>query len=105
MAGPPAEEGSGRMAAPGAEAGGGRVAARGVEPRGETEVVGPAIAGVSAAPAVELRGLTRAYGDRVVLRDLSLTLAPGRTLLVLGPNGAGKSTLLRVLATLLRPHA
>jgi heme exporter protein A len=57
------------------------------------------------APAVELEGLTRSYGDRVVLRDVSLTLAPGRTLLVLGPNGAGKSTLLRILATLLRPHA
>jgi heme exporter protein A len=56
------------------------------------------------AAAVELRGLTRAYGERVVLRDVTLTLQPGRTLLVLGPNGAGKSTLLRVLATLLRPH-
>src|SRR5919109_4893686 len=56
------------------------------------------------AYAVELDGLRRAYGERVVLRDVSLTLAPGCTLLVLGPNGAGKSTLLRVLATLLRPH-
>src|ERR687887_1046824 len=58
----------------------------------------------STAFAVELDGLRRAYGERVVLRDVSLTLVPGRTLLVLGPNGAGKSTLLRVLATLLRPH-
>jgi heme exporter protein A len=58
-----------------------------------------------AGPAIELAGLGRSYGERVVLRDLSLTLEPGRTLLVLGPNGAGKSTLLRILATLLRPHA
>src|SRR5919197_3900351 len=58
----------------------------------------------STAFAVELDGLHRAYGERVVLRDVSLTLVPGRTLLVLGPNGAGKSTLLRVLATLLRPQ-
>jgi len=55
--------------------------------------------------AVELRGLGRAYGERVVLRDVSATVEAGRTLVVFGPNGAGKSTLLRILATLLRPHA
>ncbi len=38
-----------------------------------------------------------------MLRDLTLEVAPGETLVVLGPNGAGKSTLLRMLATLLRP--
>src|SRR3954454_19907620 len=58
---------------------------------------------VAAAAAIELAGLTRAYGDRIALRDVSLRLEPGRTLVVFGPNGAGKSTLLRVLATLLRP--
>ena len=57
------------------------------------------------APAVALRGLRRDYGERPVLRDVSLELACGRTLAVLGPNGAGKSTLLRILATLLRPTA
>jgi heme exporter protein A len=56
-------------------------------------------------PAIELDGVGRAYGDRVVLRDLTLTVAEGATLAVLGPNGAGKTTLLRMLATLLRPHA
>jgi heme exporter protein A len=60
---------------------------------------------VAAAPAIELAGLTRRYGERVALQDVSLTLAAGATLVVFGPNGAGKSTLLRVLATLLRPHA
>jgi heme exporter protein A len=58
-----------------------------------------------AAPAIELEGLTRRYGDREALTDVSLALEPGRTLVVFGPNGAGKTTLLRVLATLLRPHA
>ena len=53
---------------------------------------------------MELEGLTRRYGDREALADLSLTLEEGRTLVVFGPNGAGKTTLLRVLATLLRPH-
>ena len=54
---------------------------------------------------IEARGLGRAYGERVVMRDLTFTVAEGETLAVLGPNGAGKTTLLRMLATLLRPHA
>lgn len=57
------------------------------------------------APAVELDRLTRRFGERTVLRDVSLSLPAGATLAVLGRNGAGKSTLLRILATLLRPHA
>jgi heme exporter protein A len=60
---------------------------------------------VAAAPAIELAGLTRRYGERVALRDVTLSLPTGATLVVFGPNGAGKSTLLRVLSTLLRPHA
>jgi heme exporter protein A len=60
---------------------------------------------VGQPPAIELEGLTRRYGERVALQDVSLTVPAGATLVVFGPNGAGKSTLLRVLATLLRPHA
>jgi heme exporter protein A len=56
-------------------------------------------------PAVSLRGVGRRYGERLALRDVSLELAAGQTLVVFGPNGAGKTTLLRMLATLLRPHA
>jgi heme exporter protein A len=56
-----------------------------------------------ATEAIALRGLSRAYGDHLALRDVGATLGPGETLAVLGPNGAGKSTLLRILATLLRP--
>ncbi|MDQ3631281.1 MAG: ABC transporter ATP-binding protein [Actinomycetota bacterium] len=59
----------------------------------------------AAAPAVELTGLTRRYGTRPALDDVSFTIGTGQTLVIFGPNGAGKSTLLRVLATLLRPHA
>ena len=56
-------------------------------------------------PAVSLRGAGRRYGERAALRDVTLDLATGQTLVVFGPNGAGKTTLLRMLATLLRPHA
>ncbi len=55
-------------------------------------------------PAIELRGLVRRFGERTVLREVSVSVAAGATLAVLGRNGAGKSTLLRILATLLRPH-
>jgi heme exporter protein A len=55
-------------------------------------------------PAVSADGLTRRYGERPALEDVSFSVPAGATLVVFGPNGAGKSTLLRVLATLLRPH-
>jgi ABC-type multidrug transport system ATPase subunit len=60
---------------------------------------------VDQPPAIELRGLVRRFGERTVLREVSVSVPMGSTLAVLGRNGAGKSTLLRILATLLRPHA
>jgi heme exporter protein A len=59
---------------------------------------------VSEAPAIELRGLARYFGERTALRDVTVSVPAGATLAVLGRNGAGKSTLLRILATLLRAH-
>jgi heme exporter protein A len=59
---------------------------------------------VDQPPAIELRGLVRRFGERTVLREVSVSVPTGATLAVLGRNGAGKSTLLRILATLLRPH-
>jgi heme exporter protein A len=44
-------------------------------------------------------------GERLVFRDLSLTVAAGGALVLAGPNGSGKSTLLRLLAGLVRPAA
>jgi heme exporter protein A len=63
------------------------------------------MASADGAPAVALRELARAYGDRVALAGVTLELPRGATLAVFGANGAGKTTLLRVLATLLRPHS
>ena len=59
---------------------------------------------MSTLAALELREVTRRYGERTALAAVSVTVAAGQTLAVLGPNGAGKTTLLRLLATLLRPH-
>jgi heme exporter protein A len=58
---------------------------------------------VAEPDAIALRGVSREYGDRLALRDVTIGLPRGGTLVVLGPNGAGKTTLLRILATLLRP--
>ncbi|CAB3899561.1 ABC transporter ATP-binding protein [Achromobacter sp. CF-sbj1-Ac2-l] len=55
------------------------------------------------ASALQLRQVHLSYGDRPVLRDLSLTVAPGAFTAVVGPNGCGKSTLLRVLGGALAP--
>jgi sulfonate transport system ATP-binding protein len=51
-------------------------------------------------PAVEIRSLTRRYGDRTVLDDVDLRIAPGEFVALLGRSGSGKSTMLRALAGL-----
>ena len=54
---------------------------------------------------VELRNVSAGYPGRRVLEGVSLTLRPGRVLVLLGPNGCGKSTLLRTIPGLLPPLA
>lgn len=50
---------------------------------------------------IELRGLCAGYPSREVLKNVDLTLKPGRVTVLLGPNGCGKSTLLRAACGLL----
>lgn len=52
---------------------------------------------------LSLHHVRKAFGDHVVLRDISLTVEPGVSLALIGPNGAGKTTLLKVLSGLTTP--
>lgn len=62
--------------------------------------------GSQAAPlAIDVTGLTKRYGARAVVDDVSIRLAPGRICGFLGPNGSGKTTTLRMLCGLLTPDA
>ncbi|MFD5558620.1 ABC transporter ATP-binding protein [Streptomyces sp. NPDC127068] len=54
-------------------------------------------------PAIEIRNLTRRYGGRAVVNDVSFSVVPGKVTGFLGPNGAGKSTTMRLLLGLERP--
>jgi ABC-2 type transport system ATP-binding protein len=54
---------------------------------------------------IEARGLTKRYGDRVAVDDVSFTVRPGAVTGFLGPNGAGKSTTMRMIVGLARPTA
>jgi ABC-2 type transport system ATP-binding protein len=52
---------------------------------------------------LELKGLTRRYGDLVALDDLSFTVAEGQMFGFVGPNGAGKTTAMRIILGVLNP--
>ncbi|MDN5601561.1 MAG: ATP-binding cassette domain-containing protein, partial [Brachybacterium sp.] len=55
--------------------------------------------------ALEVRGVSKSYGGRTVVDDLSFTCQPGSVTGFLGPNGAGKSTTLRILTGLAEADA
>ena len=54
---------------------------------------------------IEIRGLTKQYGDVRAVDDLTFDVAPGKVTGFLGPNGAGKSTTMRMLLGLDRPSS
>ena len=54
---------------------------------------------------ISIQGVTKAYGAKVAVDNLSLDIAPGEFFAVLGPNGAGKTTTIKMIAGLLRPTA
>ena len=57
------------------------------------------------APPLEVRGLTKRFGDVVAVDGLDFTVRPGTVTGFLGPNGAGKTTTLRMLVGLVAPSA
>jgi molybdopterin-binding protein len=55
------------------------------------------------AIVAELKGLTKVYGDKMVLERINLQIYEGEILALLGPNGSGKTTLLKILAFIENP--
>jgi sulfonate transport system ATP-binding protein len=68
------------------------------EIREEAHALSPARGGVP----IELRGVSKSFGAREVLKDLDLTIHAGEFVVVVGRSGGGKSTLLRLVAGLER---
>jgi phospholipid/cholesterol/gamma-HCH transport system ATP-binding protein len=54
-------------------------------------------------PLIELRGVSKTFGNKSVLNGANLSLYPGEALGIIGPSGTGKSTILRIIAGLLAP--
>src|SRR4029079_9614242 len=55
------------------------------------------------ACAVSMRGITKSYGERTVVRDLNLDIAGGEFFSLLGPSGCGKTTTLRMIGGFVDP--
>ncbi len=78
--------------------------------RQQERLTGPAQIKIPPAPrlgdlVIEAKGLTKAYGDKLLFADLSFSLPPGGIVGVIGPNGAGKTTLFRIITGQERPDA
>ena len=56
-------------------------------------------------PVVSIRNLNKSFGDRVILKDLSVDLLKGENLVVIGRSGAGKSVLIKCLVRLIEPDS
>ena len=55
--------------------------------------------------SIELRGVTKSYGDVIAAQNVSMTVGDGEFTTILGPSGSGKTTLLNLIAGLVQPSA
>src|SRR5436853_2934651 len=73
------------------------------------ELTAPSAVGTSAAaaatPAIELRGLTKRFGQVTAVDGIDLAVRPGEIVAFLGPNGAGKTTTIDMMLGFSRPDA
>jgi spermidine/putrescine ABC transporter ATP-binding subunit len=67
------------------------------------ELSPPVTAAAPAGGAVELRGLTKRYGEETVVNSIAASIAPGEFFSLLGPSGSGKTTTLMMVAGFVRP--
>ncbi|GAB4209749.1 MAG: ABC transporter ATP-binding protein [Coleofasciculaceae cyanobacterium] len=54
-------------------------------------------------PLIELKGVSKSFGNNIILDKVDLTIYPGEALGIIGPSGTGKSTILRIIAGLTAP--
>lgn len=73
------------------------------DPRQSAQPSPPMPSPDSSQPLVELKGVSKRFGENIILNGVDLTIYQGEALVVIGPSGTGKSTILRIIAGLLAP--